>query len=37
MTRELAGKLAVTSTQTTSDSLVLRVRNPDSSALEENR
>jgi hypothetical protein len=35
--RELAGKLTVVPTQTTSDVLVLRVRALDSSALEENR
>jgi hypothetical protein len=35
--RELASKLAIVPTQTGNDSLVLRVRNPDSSDLEENR
>jgi hypothetical protein len=35
--REVAGKLAVTPTQTTGDVLALRVRALDSSALEENR
>ncbi|HEY5281492.1 MAG TPA: hypothetical protein VIM14_01765, partial [Polyangia bacterium] len=35
--RELAGKLTVVPTQTTSDVLALRVRALDSSALEENR
>jgi hypothetical protein len=35
--RELAGKLTVAPTQTTSDRLALRVRALDSSALEENR
>ena len=37
LVRELAGKLAIVPTQTGNDSLALRVRNPDSSALEENR
>jgi hypothetical protein len=35
LTRELAGKLAIVPTQTTKDLLSLRVRNPDSSSLEE--
>jgi len=37
LVRELAGKLAMVPTQTGNDLLVLRVRNPDSSALEETR
>ena len=37
LVRELAGKLAIVPIQTGNDSLSLRVRNPDSSALEENR
>lgn len=37
LARELAGKLAIAPTQTGPDLLVLRLRNPDSSALEENR
>jgi hypothetical protein len=37
LVRELAGKLAVVPTQTSNEVLVLRVRNPDSSDLEENR
>jgi hypothetical protein len=37
LTRELAGKLAIVPTQVGDSGLALRVRNPDSSALEENR
>jgi hypothetical protein len=37
LSRELAGKLTVTATQTTNDLLGVRVRALDSSALEENR